>query len=260
MLNNSFSSPAKMNEDSDKTKVEFPPFYKTATRYDTCRLPLLKPYELFSTFRGLKKPALVDTSDKKEKWFGRQICIIEKFNIINNYLTAKLILCNYGTTGLLDNVEVETKKTGYLILSLSKANMPELEIERDYAFGRRNFFGKKIKTCTNPPFYIYISYGTDVRKEKFTDYNAFIKRAEHFGFDPKGLSGNYNKIQISIPKEYKDCLFFGLDDFCRGLKKYSLPEKIKLYKPEYFYEKFVNTGYCHWFPGIKKKAGDKPAK
>lgn len=243
-----------------KLKTELPQFYKTAIRNDTYRLPLIKPYELFSTYRGLKEPCLIDTSDRKSSWLGRQICDIAKFDIFNNFLIAEVLLCRNVITGLLDDIEVNNKNSGYIIWDMTQTKLPELKIERDYAFGRINYFGKKIKTCTNPPYYIYISFGKDVKEEKFLEYDAFMKRAEHFGFDKKGLLDNFNKIQISIPEEYQNCLFFDKDDFIRGLKKYSLSGKIKLFKPEYFYDEFINTGYCHWFPGVKKMAGNMLAR
>ncbi len=230
--------------------MQLDPFYRRVGGWDYSRLALIKPYELFSCDRRLEDPGLMDNTNKGTSLIGHQICGVKKFNVFKNYFIA-YIESGIGQTGTLEDVSLVGGKYCYLILDLNKKGYPDFNISRDYALGRINYCGEKIIKNTNHPYQIVVSYGKNKKIEKFKNQEAFLDKARYFGFFADYIINNYNQIEISMPQNFQGCVFFTQNDLKTGLKARGIPEGIKLLKPEYFYQKFLNEGQCHWFPKAK---------
>jgi len=228
-------------------KLQSDPFYRRAGGLDYSRLALVKPYELFSCDKYLEDPGLMDNTGKGSSLIGRQICGVKKFNVFKKYLIM-YVEPGVGQSGTLENVKLAGDRFCYLILDLNKKGYSDFRISRDYAFGRINYLNEKIIRNIKPPYVIVTSYGKNKTTEKFKTKKKFLDKAKYLGFCIDYIKNNYNKIEISMPQEFQDCVFFSEKELKAGLKARAIPENIKFFEPKYFYKKFINKGQCPWFP------------
>jgi hypothetical protein len=157
-----------------------------------------------------------------------------------------------GQNGFIGEKDFFDSNILYLILDLSKKKYSTINLSRRYASGRINYWGKKIVRNTKPPYKVIISYGKKQQITEFKTMEEFFRRAKYLGFSVNYIINNYNQIEVELPEEYQNCIFFNEIELKEGLKARGIPENIKLFDPQYFYKKFLNEGQCHWFPKAEK--------